>query len=211
MSDPQAVASVLRIPIGDLTHGLNARGELGNVDDLAQALRTLGQQQPLLVEPLDNGTWSVFDGNRRLKAARAAGLTHMLAIPRKALTGQQRILRQLGMHATGKNFDPMAEAHAIEWLLFADDGPHMDRADVARALSRSESWVKGRLDLLQLHPDEQASVEKGTLAVSTAISTVTQRRTGQALGAHRPAARTAQPTCTDGGCCGCRCHKRNRT
>jgi ParB/RepB/Spo0J family partition protein len=212
VAEPQVVAGVLRIPIADLVHGANARGELGDVAELAQSLRTFGQQQPLLVESFEGGRWSVFDGNRRLKAGRAANLTHMLAIPRNGtLTEQHRILRQLGMHATSKSFDPMAEAHAVEWLMFADDGPHMGRSEIAHALAKSESWVKGRVDLLQLEPDEQRSVANGTLTVSMATQMVIGRRNGL-LGATP----TKQPSsgkarCDQGGRCGCTCHKRNQT
>lgn len=207
MSDHEVVAGVLRIHLGDLIHGANARGELGDVTDLANSLRTLGQQQPILVEPLPDGRWSVMDGNRRLKAARHAGLTHVLAIPRKTpLTEQQRILRQLGIHATAKSFDPMAEARAVEWLMFADDGPHMTREEIARTLSKSTGWVKGRIDLLQLDPDEQTSVAKGTLPVGMALNMLSGRRMGDAPRS-RPGVLVA---CDKGGRCGCVCHKRNQ-
>jgi ParB family transcriptional regulator, chromosome partitioning protein len=205
VADPEVVAGVLRIHLGDLTHGPNARGDLGDVAALANSLRTLGQQQPLLVEPLPDGRWSVMDGNRRLKAARHAGLTHILAIPRKTpLTEQQRTLRQLAMHSTAKTFDPMAEARAVEWLMFADGGPHMSREEIAEALSKSTGWVKGRIDLLQLAPDEQESVVKGTLTVGAALQALAARRGGPP--------RTAPPVvhCDKGGRCGCICHKRNQ-
>lgn len=211
MASPEVVAGVLRIPITDLTHGANARGELGDITELAHSLRTVGQQQPLLVEPLDGGRWSVFDGNRRLKAARAAGITHVLAIPRNTPLGDtDRILRQLGMHSTGKGFDPIAEARAIEHLMFG--GPQMTREDIARALSKSPAWVKGRIDLLQLDPDEQKSVAGGTLSVAGALSMVNGRRNGHLGGAHsgRGDHGTGPTYCDLGVSCLCPCHKRNR-
>lgn len=213
MGSARAVAAVLEIPIADLAHGKNARGHLGDVTELANSLRRLGQQQPIIVEPDGNGGWTVFDGNRRLAAARAAGLQHVLAIPRQtAMTDVQRVVRQLGMHATGRGFDPMAEARAVEWLMFADDGPHMDRDEIAGVLSKSSTWVKGRIDLLQLAPDEQDSVARGTMSVGLALNTIAQRRgglNGRASGA--PPTRLATPSgCDKGGRCGCICHKRNQ-
>lgn len=174
----EVVAGVLRIPVQDLVHGANARGAiLGDVTELANSLRVLGQLQPILVEPREDGTWSVWDGNRRLKAAREAKLTHLLALPRKTpLDDVQRVVRQLGIQATTRAFDPMAEAEAIEWLMFDDDGPHMSREEIARALSKSTSWVKGRVDLRQLAPHEQESIRKGTMSVATAQSVVAIRR-----------------------------------
>jgi len=202
MPKPDVVAGVLRIPVTDLTHGDNARGELGDVTDLANSLRAVGQQQPLIVEPLEDGRWSVFDGNRRLKAAIQAGLTHVLALPRNnRMTDVQRILRQLGMHATAKGFDPIAEARAVEYLMFDDAGPHMDRAEIARHLSKSGAWVKGRIDLLQLAPDEQRSVAAGTLSVSEALIMVASRRNG-ALGGPQPRGRATSAVCTQCSRCG---------
>lgn len=202
---PPVVAGVLSIPVQDLVHGKNARGEIGNVDELAHSLRTLGQQQPVLVESREDGKWTVWDGNRRLKAARAAGIDWLLAIPRKTpLTETQRVLRQLGMHSTGKAFDPLAEAKAIEHLMFGDDGPHMAREEIARALSKSPAWVKGRIDLLQLTADEQDAVVKGTLSVSAALVAVAGRRGGGTT----PARARENPRCS--GHCACICHQRNR-
>ncbi len=201
---PEIVAGVLRIPLADLTHGVNARGrDLGDVSDLAAALVNLGQQQPVLVEPMIGGKWPVWDGNRRLKAARLAGLPSLLAIPRNSpFTNVQRTLRQLAMHSTAKPFDPLAEARAVEWLMF--EAPEkMTREEVAAALCRSTGWVKGRLDLLQLDEDEQASVAKGTLSVRDAVQAIAARRNGVRGGwAHphhvrqtpQPAAHC--PTCT---------------
>lgn len=209
MTKPDVVAGVLRIPVADLAHGDNARGELGDVADLANSLRALGQQQPLIVEPLENGRWSVFDGNRRLKAAQQAGITHLLAIPRNGrMTDVQRMLRQLGMQATGKAFDPIAEGKAVEWLMFADDGPHMDRSEIARHLSKSQTWVKGRIDLLQLDPDEQASVASGRTSVGEALIAVASRRNGAQGGPPSKAeAYGRQARCTDHPRCGCVCHR----
>lgn len=211
MTAPEAVAAVLRISVVDLRHGPNARGELGDVTELAQSLLAIGQQLPLIVERRDDGSWQVFDGNRRLKAARQAKLPHLLCIPRnQPLTDVQRVVRQLSMHATGKGFNPIAEAKAVEWLLFEDDGPHLSREEIARMLGRSPAWVKGRIDLLQLAPDEQESVAKGSMSVTQALGTVNGRRSNPP-GIRPPlSSGAAARRCTRGGSCGCVCHKRNQ-
>lgn len=210
-SDTQVVAGVLRIPLGNLVHGPNARGDLGDVTDLARSLRRLGQQQPILVEPEADGRWSVFDGNRRFKAARVAGITHLLAVPRNSrLDDVQRTIRQLAMHGTAKAFDPIAEGHAVEWLMFADDGPHLSREDIAAQLGRSVAWVKGRIDLVQQLTDvEQAAVATGALSVGMALLRIAASRGNYDPPAARPAAVSA-PKCSLGSDCGCRCHKRNQ-
>lgn len=185
MSAPEVVAGVLRIDVVDLVHGVNARGDLGDVTELAAALKRLGQQQPVLVEPEVDGKWPVWDGNRRLKAARLAGLTSLLAIPRNSpFTDVQRTLRQLAMHSTARPFDPMAEARAVEWLMF-EAPTKMSREEVAAALARSAGWVKSRLDLLQLDDAEQQAVARGTLSVAAATQTVLQRRAIAAGGGNR--------------------------
>lgn len=210
-SGPEIVAGVLRIPLADLVHGVNARGDLGDVQDLAAALKRLGQQVPVLVEPMVDGKWPVWDGNRRLKAARLAGLETLLAIPRNSpFTGVQRTLRQLSMHNTARPFDPMAEARALAWLIF--EAPvKMSREEIAASLDRSPGWVKGRLDLLQLDEDEQRSVAAGTLSVAAAAQMVVSRRNGSnSAGGWTPAHRAAVLSRQAGShCATCSCRSRS--
>jgi hypothetical protein len=56
ISDSGLSFTLACVPIHQLVSGANARGdELGDVVGLAASLRTLGQQQPLLVCALDDG------------------------------------------------------------------------------------------------------------------------------------------------------------
>ena len=55
----------------------NPRQHVGNVDELADSIRSLGILEPLIVAPsdLDLGIYVLIAGHRRLTAARQAGLT----------------------------------------------------------------------------------------------------------------------------------------
>ena len=67
------------IPIGDLEHHPdNPRADLGDVAELAASIQAKGIMQNLTVIPdLDKGKYLVVIGNRRLEAAKLAGLVEL--------------------------------------------------------------------------------------------------------------------------------------
>src|SRR6185295_8082151 len=163
----------LRIPIDRVRPGANARGDLGDVTDLATSMRTIGQQDPLIVADNGDGTFTVFDGHRRLAACDHAGLDYVDAVIRNGADHDTRITRQLAMHALARAFDPIAEAHALHELVFV----HKRRLeDVARAVGHAPRWVSDRLSLLMLDERERAEVSAGRMPVRYALATVAQRR-----------------------------------
>lgn len=173
MAEVQILSALARIPIGLVRPGVNARGDVGDVGELAQSIRALGMQKPLLVCDTGHGTYEVLDGHRRLAAAQLLRLTHVDALLRRDLGAAVRLQRQLAMHAQAKSFDPIAEATALSALMF-DHG--MSREDIARSVGKSPSWVRDRIALLQLEPEERQAVACGSMSVSTAASLVGYRR-----------------------------------
>ena len=70
---------ITMIPIGKLEHHpKNPRGDLGDLSELTESIRNRGIMQNLTVVPGVGGEgYLVVIGNRRLEAARAAGLTEL--------------------------------------------------------------------------------------------------------------------------------------
>lgn len=182
-SAPTMLNALIRIPIDQVEAGPNARGDVGDVGELALSIKQIGMQKPLLVYSLGDGRYRVLDGHRRLAAARVLGLQHVDAVLRRDGGAKVRIQQQLAMHAQAKAFDPIAEARALSALMFDHN---LSREEIARAVGKSAGWVRDRIGLLQLDPDEQESVSKGSTTVSTALATVSMRR------AHREG-RAAKP------------------
>jgi ParB-like chromosome segregation protein Spo0J len=72
MSDPTKIGSVVALPPAEVEIGWRARGDLGDIDALAQNIRELGQLQPGLVahQPGKRKPYLLVAGGRRLEAAK---------------------------------------------------------------------------------------------------------------------------------------------
>lgn len=183
MASPVAVTAVVRIGLDHIQPGPNARGRLGDVDELAASLRSIGQQVPVLVEQLDGGGFALIDGHRRLAAARKARIDHLDAVVRVTRDDADRTIRQLAIAGHTVAFNPMAEARAL-YALFQGN---LGREDIARLVGKSPGWVRDRMSLVHLEPGEQHDVQTGRMSVAEALLRLRNRRELRDNGGHRPA------------------------
>jgi len=188
MNSATAVSTVLRIPLDLIEPGPNARGPVGDVDELAASLRAVGQELPVIVEQLPEGRFRLIDGHRRHAAANQAGVRHLDAVVRRPPGDAERILRQLAISTHTKAFDPMAEAAALHRLMFHE---RMTREEIARLVGRSPGWVRDRIALVHLTPTEQSEVRTGRLSVAEATLRLKGRREARDGVEGRPAAAPA--------------------
>lgn len=193
-ADPVAVSAVLRIPLDRIDPGPNLRGkDLGDMTALATSLRTIGQRQPVTVEMLAGGRWQLVDGHRRHAAARVAGLRHLDAIVRPHHNPAYRDIVQLAIQAGARRFDPIAEAQALHQLMFRGG---MSREQIAAAVGRSPAWVRDRIALVHLEPNEVRQVQAGTLPVGEALLRLAGRRAERAGETPAPAKPAVKPAPT---------------
>jgi ParB-like partition proteins len=169
------------------------RGEdLGDVNELAVSMSSIGQQEPVIVEQLGERRYRLIEGHRRRKAARVAGITHLDAVLRRRPGDCDRIIRQLAMHTHAKPFEPIAEARALHTLMWTY---RLTRDQIATKVGRGPMWVRDRLALLQLTETEQVDVEQRALPISEALDRVRQRRAerdGRQLRRPTPGPRTTR-------------------
>jgi len=134
-------------------HPLNPRRQFDGLVELGRSLREQGQMQALLVRKLEPGRWQLLEGERRLRAARKAGLEFLRAdvvecddVTALEVVGRVNIERE--------QFDPIAEAR---WLadLMAETGKsqrqladHLKRTIPGR--NWSQTWIAHRVRLLDL-------------------------------------------------------------
>jgi ParB family chromosome partitioning protein len=161
-----------RIPIDQIEAGPNARGDVGDVAELAATLKAVGQLQPITVEEVD-GRYRLIDGHRRRAAAPQAGMTHLDAIVRRSPTPPARIVQQLAIQGGARAFNPLAEARSLHTLMFEHN---MTREQVAAAVGRTPGWVRDRISLVHLEPSERRDVEAGRMSVSEALLRLKNRR-----------------------------------
>lgn len=124
-----------------------------------------GQLQPIIVSRQPNGRYVLIDGERRLRAAKEAGVETIRADVYEGLDSGR--IRLMQAEATGHRED---WSHG-DWAFVLQDmiagGMHI--ADAARLIGRSDDFVRKHLDLLGLGEALRACVAAGTLSLNKAL------------------------------------------
>ena len=119
------------------------------LQDLTASIREHGVLQPLIVTPSDmQGRYILIAGERRLQAARLAGLAAVPVIVRQA-TDQQRLELAIIENVQRSDLSPLEEAEAYRQL--AEDF-ELSHEDIAARVGKSRVAVTNTLRLLKL-PD----------------------------------------------------------
>lgn len=134
---------------------------------LAQTLKETGILQPLLVRR-DGSEFVVLEGERRLRAAKMAGLTELpVIIDDRELGDAEVVYRQFVVNCSRKDLGPMEKARAIDRLMRT---AQLSASQVAVKLGMSPGTVCKLLALLSLPESVQAQVEAGRLPLTTAYA-----------------------------------------
>ncbi|MFJ7200897.1 MULTISPECIES: ParB/RepB/Spo0J family partition protein [unclassified Streptomyces] len=169
------------VKLNALAHNpFNPREELSEVEETAESLRARGQVQPITVARretflsahpgqenlLGDAEYVVIDGNRRLAAARLAGLDELRIDVNDDLAASAADILESALVANVHRVDvpPLNQAKAIQGLVKV----HGSQGKVAKRLGKTPAWVSQRLALLELTPDLQGKVETGELKVEPA-------------------------------------------
>ncbi|MBI3750275.1 MAG: ParB/RepB/Spo0J family partition protein [Chloroflexi bacterium] len=126
---------------------------------LAASIREHGVIQPILVtETLDG--YRLVAGERRVRAARMAGLERIPAVVRQ-LADREQLELALVENLQREDLDPMEAARAYRQLI---DEFAFSQEDLASRVGRARSTVANTLRLLDLHPAVQAAVAAGQVS-----------------------------------------------
>ena len=115
------------------------------LDELAESIRQVGILQPLTVRPSDQG-WELIAGERRLRAACLAGLTHVPCIVTET-DDEGSSLLALIENLQRRDLDFLEEVLALSRLM---DLHGFTQEECARRIGKSQSAVSNKLRLLQL-------------------------------------------------------------
>ena len=130
------------------------------IAELAASIRTYGIIQPVVVRQLPTGVYQLVAGERRLRAARVAGLEVVPAIVRDVdETGALELA--LVENLQREDLNPIDEAHGYESLMELSGAT---QADVSERVGRGRSTVANALRLLELPPDVQDMLSEGELS-----------------------------------------------
>jgi ParB family chromosome partitioning protein len=120
---------------------------------LAESIRHHGVIQPILVTETIDG-YMLVAGERRVRAARIAGLERVPAIVRQ-LADRQQLELALVENLQREDLDPMEAARAYRQLM---DEFSFTQEDLATRVGRARSTVANTLRLLELHPAVQDAI-----------------------------------------------------
>ncbi|ABW31431.1 chromosome partitioning protein, ParB family, putative (plasmid) [Acaryochloris marina MBIC11017] len=112
-------SSSLSIPIKNIHLPTNQPRKYFNAEKLAQLVTSVkehGVLEPLLVRPLKNGEYELVAGERRLRAAKEAGLTEVPIIA-KQLNNREAVHVALIENLQREDLNPIEETDAILDLL----------------------------------------------------------------------------------------------
>ena len=126
---------------------------------LARSVREHGVLQPLLVRRIDDDRYQLVAGERRWRAARAAGLAH---VPVAVIDAPDADMLTLALveNLQREDLNPIEQAAAFQYLLDAG----LTQAQVAQRVGRSRSTVANAVRLLQLPEQLRALVIAGGLS-----------------------------------------------
>ncbi len=134
------------------------------LEGLAASIRDMGVLQPVVVRPLGEDIYELVAGERRLRAAKRAGLELIPAVVRHTEDGQ--LLKEAlveNIHRVQLN--PLEEAAAYQQLL---DDFGFTQEELAGALGKSRPAISNALRLLALPPEVQRRVAAGVLSAGHA-------------------------------------------
>jgi len=116
---------------------------------LASSIEANGVVQPLLVRPLPDGSYELVAGERRWRAAQAAGLAKVPALVRDQELAE-RLQVALIENMVREDLNPVDEARACAALL---DELGLSKEELAKRVGRSRPAISNLVRLLDL-PDE---------------------------------------------------------
>ena len=117
------------------------------LEELAASIRALGVLQPLTVRRRE-GQWELVAGERRLRAAKLAGLSQVPCLSVQ-VDSQSSSLLALVENVQRRDLDFWEEALALRQIL---DTYHLSQEELARRVGKSQSAVANKLRLLKLSP-----------------------------------------------------------
>ena len=134
------------------------------LQELADSIAKHGILQPLAVRKLPNGRYQIIAGERRWRAARAAGLKE---VPVHVVEADDRTVMELALveNLQRQDLNPIEEAEGFKTLM---DEYSLTQEQVAERVGKSRPAVANALRLLALSPRVRVWVSDGSLSAGHA-------------------------------------------
>ncbi|MCL2445727.1 MAG: ParB/RepB/Spo0J family partition protein [Oscillospiraceae bacterium] len=167
LDEQTAALSQVKLRVMDLEPNREQPRQLFNEESLTELSRSIAEHgvlQPILVRPQPSGAYQIIAGERRWRAARAAGLAEVPVVIRD-FTDEEAMAAALIENLQREDLNPMEEAAGYQQLMDAFD---LTQEEVSRRLGKSRSAVGNALRLLNLPDGAMELVREGKLSAGHA-------------------------------------------
>lgn len=132
-----------------------------SIRELASSIRELGVIQPVTVRKTDFNQYQLVSGERRLRASKVAGLTHIPAYVRIA-NDQESLEMALVENIQRQDLDPIEIALSYQRLI---DEINLTQEQMSERVGKKRSTITNYLRLLKLDPIIQTGIRDGFLSM----------------------------------------------
>ncbi|AAO44898.1 MAG: ParB/RepB/Spo0J family partition protein [Tropheryma whipplei] len=160
-NSPFRFSGVINVPITDISPNPRQPRKVfdpNSLSELASSIKEVGFIQPIVVRKTKLGYVLVI-GERRLRAAKMAGLSHVPAIV-KTLDNRDMLRQALFENIHRAELNPIEEALAYSELLREFD---VSQDELGQTLGKSRPYVTNTIRLLRLPPEVQDLLTKGKI------------------------------------------------
>ncbi|MGM9924405.1 MAG: ParB/RepB/Spo0J family partition protein [Bacillus sp. (in: firmicutes)] len=130
------------------------------IEELKQSIIQYGILQPIIVKKSIKG-YEIVVGERRFRAAKAAGLTKVPVVV-KEYNNQEMMELAVLENLQREDLTPIEEATAYQTLL---DKLDITQEELAKRLGKSRPYITNHLRLLSLPADIQELISQGTISM----------------------------------------------
>jgi len=132
--------------------------------ELSESIKLQGLIQPITVRRVNAHSYQLISGERRLRASKLAGLTHIPAYVRTA-NDQQMLEMALIENIQRENLNAIEVALSFQRMI---EECNLKQEQLGERVSKNRSTVTNYLRLLKLPPTIQASIRDGELSMGHA-------------------------------------------
>ncbi len=158
-----------RLPVNDIVPDPNQPRKkfmAETLTDLSHSLAETGQVSPIVIRPGPPGKYLIVAGERRWRAAKEAGISHIECIVHQDIDNQKAVEIQLAENYQREDLTPLEQARAFKAYL---DNYKVSQSELSRRTGIPQRTISARIALLSLPASMHAKIEAGEIGPHQAL------------------------------------------
>lgn len=135
------------------------------LDELKRSIKEKGIIQPITVRRAKDGMYQLISGERRIRAAREAGFTHIPSYVIEVKRDEEMLELALIENLQREHLNPIEIAISYQRLI---DECHFTHEQVSKTIGKDRTTVTNSIRLLKLSNPIQQSLRKGEISMGHA-------------------------------------------